>query len=254
VWLGAERASRSHGAIDEAGETMHGDRVSPRQAVIVAPLSTAALAGTCLAAEAPSGDLVGLLRVTLMDVIGALVRVDGVTLAIIGPTSSDDIEVYSELPAGIEVIDPGVGQGGLVRTGRLVPAAIGALLDRQFDRVVALAGDVLRLAPRIVATGLSALGEAEVVVGPTKGGHGYLVGVRDQPGRELLFEPEGGAPFGGAPLVALAQGRRRVVRRLEVLPRLIELADLAAVRAAVQQEPTRTPRLASLIGASERPA
>jgi hypothetical protein len=217
------------------------ERVSLRQAAVVLPISSETLA----AAVGARDDRLTLLRAAVLDVIGALVRVDGVSISIVAPVAEVELGLLAELPAGIEVIAPESG-ADLSRTPEQhLSGALRATLERRFDRVVAVAGDVVRLTPRAVATALSALGGADLVVGPTLGGSGYLVGVRDLRGVELLAGPGGGAPFGGSALVALATGRRLTLRQLEPLPRVTELPSRTALGAAIARDPALAPRLAA---------
>jgi 2-phospho-L-lactate guanylyltransferase (CobY/MobA/RfbA family) len=229
------------------GVVVRSERVSPRQGVVVLPLPASDLAGSGLAAEFDPTRLRSIVLAVLFDVLGALVRVDGVTLAVIVPPDESGRALLAKLPAGIEVIAVGRTAAATAQPERLLTAAFGALLDRDFDRVAGVAGDVLRLTPRIVATALSSLGSADLVVGPTRRDRGYLVGVRDRRGLGALGAESGG-PFGGARLLDAARGRGLVARRLEPLPRLAELEGRAALESAVAHNPAALPRLMEQLG------
>ena len=226
---------------------MRSGRVSPRQGVIVLPLPASGLAGSSLAVEFDPARLRSIVMAAFFDVLGALVRVDGVTLAVIAPPDESGQALLADLPAGIEVIAVGESAAASAQPERLLTAAFGALLDRDFDRVAGVAGDVLWLTPRIVATALSSLGGADLVVGPTRRDRGYLVGVRDRRGLGALGA-EGGGPFGGTRLLESARSRGLVARRLEPLPRLADLDDRAALETAVAHNPAAMPRLSERLG------
>ena len=226
---------------------MQSGRVSPRQGVVVLPLPASGLAGSGLAGHFDPTRLRSIVRAVFFDVLGALVRVDGITVAVIASPDEDGQPLLAGLPAGIEIITVGRSAATAAQPDRLLTAAFGALLDRNFDRVAGVAGDVLRLTPRIVATALSSLGGADLVVGPSGGDRGYLVAVRDRRGLRALGT-DGKGPFGGAALLEAARSQGLVARRLEPLPRLAELDSRAALETVVAHNSAAMPRLMERLG------
>ena len=217
-------------------------RTSPRQALTVMLAGSLAPRPDRLAAGlGPEAEEV--LGCAVRDALAALVEVDGATLSVVGAPGWEALSAV--LPAGIDVLTPDAAIDP--RTGAAPPLAwaLRTHLDRAFERVVAVAPDAVPIRPRTASTALSALGSADLVVGPTPAGGIYLFGVRDDRGVDLAAGFEGDVPTDAVALLAAARDAGLVARSVERSPRLSELADLAAVRTAVD----RAPELAPSVGA-----
>ena len=226
---------------------MPAGRVSARQSIVVLPVTTAEFAGAPLAQGLDPIDHAALLSTALLDVLGALVRVDGVNIAVTAPPDPADQTLLAGLPAGIEVIGPGTATGTAARPASILTAALDALLDRGFGRVVAVASDVVGLTPRTAATALSSLGDADLAVGQSPGGAGYLVGVRDRQGFEALRSVAVGSGLGGPAFVDRVGHLGLVARRIEPRARLVELNGVPALAAVVERDLAQAPRLAQFL-------
>ena len=187
-----------------------------------------------------------LLRRVWLDAIGALQRVDGTSVSSVGPPATGPGAVAGGVPAGVEVLRP----AGADRGDPDDPLTWGlrAHLRRAFERVAAVSPDAVPIRPRAVSMALSALGWADVVVGPTPAGGVYLVGVRCERGADLIAGLEGGGLLSAAALLAEAQAAGLVARTVERVPRLAELTDLAALRSAVGRAPELPPCVAAWLG------
>lgn len=104
-----------------------------------------------------------------LDLLGAAVAVNGVTLFLTVERPDIAHELAAELPFGVGALvvpfdrdDP----MGLVR-----PFA-----ERDFERLLLVAGDTLGVSVRLLATGFSVLAHESVVVGLSPGGGAFLTG------------------------------------------------------------------------------
>lgn len=195
----------------DAGQTSggRGGQAGARQAVIVLagpPARALDELATTLGAEA----VAALQRARLLDLVGALLQVDGTTTTLIAEDQPAAERLRLLAPAGIDVVaapaDVGVGPLGVVGW------AIGEGFDRARERVVAVREIALPLPPRIVATALSALAGADLVAGPTPTGDSYLIGARDPQGAVSL------ASLAEPTMAAIEQAATEdglVLRRLE---------------------------------------
>jgi hypothetical protein len=166
-------------------------RTSPRQALVVmAPGPRESHVGALIE---EIGEIGGegaaeeLLRCRLLDLIGMLIQVDGASISVVGRVSEVG-GLAGLVPAGVDVLPVDEGNTPM----EAVVSGVRWHLDRDFERVVALLADAFAVPSRTVSTGLSALGGADLVIGPTPSGGLYLLGVRDH--RSLEVALPGNAP------------------------------------------------------------
>jgi hypothetical protein len=183
----------------------------------------------------------------LLDVIGTLVGVNGASLSVMCQTQARAHSLRAGLPAGIDVVVP--EPINLVTGGALV-WALQHHLNRDFSRVVAIAGDALAVPTRVVATALGSLTEADLVIGQTFQAGIYLVGVRDLTGITLLLD-SGAAPHWERldPRVLRERGRQThaVIRQVESKMRLSELSTPEMVKQVLHDEAALAPRMTAAL-------
>ncbi|HEY7030684.1 MAG TPA: DUF2064 domain-containing protein [Thermomicrobiales bacterium] len=221
-------------------------RTSPRQAILVdagdfhVPCSPRA-------DRAPVALSVEVRRAVLLDLLGSLVGVNGATISVVASGVAQARTIAATIPPGIDLITPPVDAAE--RGGRFV-WAIEHLLRRAFTAVVAVPSDLPALPTRTVATALSSLATADVVVGPTTGSGLYLLGIRDDVGLGVAVAAGAATGFDGLTLTALtaaAGSRDAIVRGLERRSRLPDDATPDQVREAIATTPTAAPRTAALL-------
>lgn len=190
-------------------------RVSVRQAVVIMPPAVPARGQD---AAWPSQMAPALLQ----DLIGVLVAVNGVTLFTAAPNLPDAVSLSRVLPEGIDVLVP---EDETETRSQLLAAALRQVLSRNFERVVAVAPDTIRLTVRTVSTALSALASADAVAGRTPQGGLYLFGTKSLAGVELASAADIAGDRIGAATRLLAEARRvgLTLRWAEPLPRASEL-------------------------------
>lgn len=196
-------------------------RVSPRQAIIGINVP-------------PGGWAAAFALPLLLDVLGTLVAVDGVTLALCLPDTPTAAAESERIPAGIEVLS------GVTVAATSLPAVADAFAERRFERIAFVATDAVGLSARLLSTVLSALATEPSIVGRTPEGGTYLVGLRAE---WVRSDPDAA----GALLALLEQTgvwRRLPGRQVEPLPRLGELGSLAELRSAMRGRERFLPRLA----------
>ena len=221
------------------------DRLTPRQAIVV--LDVPSLPEPAVSAPARGDSHTVLQPYALLDVIGTLVGVDGASISIVCQSPARARALHAALPAGVDLMVPEpvhlAVEGALVWGLRL-------LLDRQFSRIVAIAGDTLAVPSRLVATALGSLSTADMVIGQTLQSGVYLVGVRDQAGISLLREA-GAAPNWSHldPRVLLERARPvgTVVRHVESRMRLSDLTSPETIRAALEDSAGLAPRMTAAL-------
>lgn len=192
-------------------------------------------------------------RCRLLDVVVALVPLNGVTLTVAAADEHDAAEWAGDLPAGVDLVvspsppDPAGRSTWVIRWH----------LARGFGRVLLLADDALPVPARTAATGLSVLARADLVLGPTPAGGLYLVGARDDRGAILA----GAAEATVASLETQAVDEGMLSRRLEPRRRLADLPGVADFRLALPEERGGAPclhdwldRLGGLTPTSANPA
>lgn len=221
-------------------------RKSPRQAILVdvGDLRSPGLPG----GEQPTDPWAEeLRRAVLLDLLGSLVAVNGVTISVLSAGSAHAEAIATAIPPGIDVIVPPAD--GIDREGRFV-WAVKNHLQRAFSRVVAIAADVPALQTRIVATALGSLATSDVVVGPTTSTGLYLLGVCDERGLSIATAAGAATGFDGLSLAAItgaAKTQGAVVRSVERRCRLANDQRLDQLRDAVAATPSAAPRTAALL-------
>lgn len=187
----------------------------------------------------------------LLDVIGTLVGVNGASISVMCGTQERARALRPALPAGIDVLVP--EPVNLVTGGALI-WALQSQLNREFSRVVAIAGDALAVPTRVVATALGSLSEADLVLGQTFQSGIYLIGVRNLTGITLLLD-SGAAPNWERldPRVLRERCRQTdaVIRQVESKMRLSEFSTPEMVKQALRDAAALAPRMtAALAGES----
>jgi hypothetical protein len=225
-------------------------RVTPRQAVVVLdippqPELPAALTG------GPEPGREDLQPYALLDVIGTLAGVNGASISVMCNSQARAQELRPGLPAGIDVLVP--EPVNLITGGALV-WALQSQLNRDFSRVVAIAGDALAVPTRVVATALGSLAEADLVLGQTFQSGIYLVGIRNLSGITLLLD-SGAAPNWERLDPRVLRDRCRqteaVFRQVESKMRLSEFSTPEMVKQALCDAAALAPRMtAALAGES----
>jgi 2-phospho-L-lactate guanylyltransferase (CobY/MobA/RfbA family) len=220
-------------------------RTSPRQAIVVD-------ASTIVASHVlgPDRSTVSLSdefrRAVFLDLLGSLVAVNGATISVLAAGESHAHALTTILPPGIDLaLVPGE-----IERGAHLSWAIQDQLERAFSRVVVVAADIAVLPARTVATALSTLSTADLVLGPTPGGNLYLAGVRDQRGLAVFVEAGSAAKLDGISIEALlvaARGQEATVRTVERRRRLADGGGLEALRESVAATSGAAPRTAALL-------
>jgi hypothetical protein len=222
------------------------ERLTPRQAIVVLdvppqPELPASLAGN-------TGDQrPDLQPYALLDVIGTLVGVDGASISVVCPSHVRARTLQAALPAGVDVLTPDPAR--LATEGALI-WGLQHLLDRNFSRIVAIAGDSIAVPSRVVATALGSLSTADLAIGLTLQAGIYLVGIRDQSGITLLLEA-GAAPNWSMLDPRILRERTRppdaVVRQVESRMRLSELTTPDMIRHALRDSAALAPRMTAAL-------
>jgi hypothetical protein len=223
-------------------------RVTPRQAVVVLDIPPQADAPSAGKAESGGEDLQ---PYALLDVIGTLAAVNGASISVMCNSQARAQSLRPALPAGIDVLVP--EPVNLVTGGALI-WALQSQLNREFSRVVAIAGDALAVPTRVVATALGSLAEADLVLGQTFQSGIYLVGIRNLAGITLLLDA-GAAPNWERldPRVLRERCRQTnaVMRQVESKMRLSEFSTPEMVKQALRDAASLAPRMtAALAGES----
>jgi hypothetical protein len=222
------------------------ERLTPRQAIVVLdvppqPALPASLVGNT------DDQRPDLQPYALLDVIGTLVGVDGASISVVCPSNVRARTLQAALPAGVDVLTPDpvslATEGGLIW-------GLQHLLDRDFSRIVAIAGDSIAVPSRVVATALGSLSTADLAIGQTLQAGIYLVGVRDQSGITLLIEA-GAAPNWSMLDPRVLRERARpsdaVVRQVESRMRLSELTTPEMIRHALRDSAALAPRMTAAL-------
>jgi hypothetical protein len=221
-------------------------RTSPRQAILVdvgdlrpPNGARAERSAACWSDE--------LRRTVLLDLLGSLVGVNGATISVVAAGASHARTIVAMIPPGIDLVTPPADV--VEREDRFV-WALQHHLQRAFTAVVAVAADVPALPTRTVATALSSLATADVVVGPTTGPGLYLLGIRDELGLGVAAAAGAGSGFGGLTLTAIAaaaRNREATLRSVERRSRLTDDATVEQIRDAIAATPAAAPRTAALL-------
>lgn len=211
------------------------DRLTPRQAVVIIARHPGDARLSSLARDIGAGRLDDLLLAILRDVIAAVVRVDGVSVTVVAPTTVAAAHLRQVLPAGLDLIAPPQPVAG----GRLRGFALAAHAHRGFERIVVIDGAVLRLTARVIGTGLGALATADTVVGGFRRGSAYAFGVRDRHIPAVL--PAALPIIDGHHSASEVQDRLRGLglgcRRLDPLPTLDAFLTMDELRRAMTALP-----------------
>jgi hypothetical protein len=222
------------------------ERLTPRQAIVVVdvppqpelPVSLTGKAEDQRAAFQPYA---------LLDVIGTLVGVDGASISVVCQSAERARTLQTALPAGVDLLIPIAVN--LATEGALI-WGLQHHLDRDFSRIVAIAGDSLAVPSRVVATALGSLSTADIALGQTLQAGVYLIGIRDQAGISLLLEA-GAAPHWGRLDTRTLRERARpagaVVRQVESKMRLSELTTAEMIRQALADSATLAPRMTAAL-------
>jgi 2-phospho-L-lactate guanylyltransferase (CobY/MobA/RfbA family) len=226
-------------------------RITPRQAVVVLDIPPQS---ESQASESIEHEREDLQPYALLDVIGTLVGVSGASISVMCRTQARARMLRQSLPAGIDVIVP---EPVNLMTGGALLWSLQSQLNREFSRVVAIAGDALAVPTRVVATALGSLAEADLVLGQTFQSGVYLVGVRNQTGITLLLD-SGAAPNWERldPRILREHARQSdaVIRQVESKARLSEYTSSEMVRQVLRDAAALAPRLtAALAGESFTP-
>lgn len=181
----------------------------------------------------PVSAFAALSRPLALDVVAALGAVNGFTVALVCTDAAAAREIGEELPAGVDL--------RLHPSGNDESAALFFARDyvrNGFERVIFVAADTLGITARLLSTTSSLLDVESPVIGKTRGGTPYLVGVNDT--AMTANQPETLAA-----LTAISAGPAPVSLRgrpLDRLTRLGELTDWAEVREAVDERRDLLPR------------
>ncbi len=223
-------------------------RTSPRQAILVD-------AGDLRPPSSrPADPLVDpwpeeLRRAVLLDLLGSLVGVNGASIAVVAAGAAHAHAIAALIPPGIDIVSPPADAAE--HGGRFV-WAIAHHLNRAFTGVVTLAADLPALPTRTVATALSSLNTADVVVGSSTGPGLYLLGVRDAAGLDVAAAAGAATGFAGltsTAMIAAARDRGAVLRHVERRARLADDDRVAHLQDAIAAAPAAAPRTAALLHA-----
>jgi hypothetical protein len=212
-------------------------RTSPRQAIVVEATGNHLLGGDRRA---------DLGRSVLLDLLGSLVGVNGASISMVVDGPAQARAIAGIVPPGIDLLSPPVD---LAPDGAL-GWAIEYHLARAFSAVVSVASDVVGLPTRTVATALSSLTGADVVLGATPADRVYLLGVRGEVGVAVAIAGGLRAGFGAARAATIreaAAAREAVARSVERRLRLTDQPSLDALRQAFASAPASAPRTAALL-------
>jgi len=218
-------------------------RTSLRQAVIV---DAASLRSDDSRNQAPSPFADALRQSIYLDLLGSLVGVNGVTISVLSTGLTQSSQLTAITPPGIDLMTP--PDDSAEPSSRLA-WAVDHHLHRAFTRIVVIVADVPALPTRTVATTLSSLASADVIVGTSTETGVYLLAVRDL--RGLRAVEAAGAASGLDRLVvssiAAPVGEDRItLRYVERRDRLV-IDRLDPVREAVLATPNAAPRTATLL-------
>jgi glycosyltransferase A (GT-A) superfamily protein (DUF2064 family) len=188
----------------------HGGRTSARQAIAVLAEPSANVIAEW---SAVLGDeaVTSLVRARLLDLIANLLQVDGATTVLVATDAEAAARLRLLAPPGVDLL---TAPATSPERGPLQTAAwaITALLDQAFERVVVIRETAAPPPARTVATALSVLGNADLVVGPAPAGGLSLVGAKDAAGGDSLGSV-GEATLAAVELAATEDGL--LLRRLE---------------------------------------
>lgn len=189
--------------------TGRGGRASARQAIAV--LSDASSEGAAITENAlDETATMQLHRACLLDQVAAVLQVNGASATLITTNGANAKALRRALPPGVDIE---VAPLSAARTAAALSAwSIRRHLDRAFERVIVIRETALPLPPRTLATALSVLASADLVVGPTPGGGTYLVGARAAAGADCLASLR---TLGAAEVERAALEDGLVLRRLE---------------------------------------
>ncbi len=222
------------------------ERLTPRQAIVVLDVPPQAVLPASLSGRTVDQHA-ELQPYALLDVIGTLVGVDGVSISVVCQSPVRGHTLQMALPAGVDLLVPEATN--LATEGALI-WGLQHHLDRGFSRVVAIAGDALAVPSRVVATALGSLSTADLAIGQTRHAGVYLVGVRDQSGIALLLEA-GAAPnwsrLDPRTLEDRAKPSAAVVRQVEPRMRLAELTTPDLIRQALEDSAGLAPRMTAAL-------
>ncbi len=113
----------------------------------------------------------------LLDNLGIVVAVNGVTIGVVARSIADAALLSRALPHDVELFAP---DSDAAESDQTVLDAMEEYRQRAFARIVAIRSDVIGLSVRIVSTGLTSLALADIVAGFTPHGDWYLAGVRSR--------------------------------------------------------------------------
>jgi len=186
-------------------------------------------------------------RAVLLDLLGSLVGVNGASISVVAASATHAHAIAALIPPGIDVVGPPADAGD--QGGRFI-WAIAHHLRRAFTGVVTVAADLPALPTRTVATALSSLNSADLVVGSSAGPGLYLLGVRDRAGLDIAAAAGAATGFDGLTLPAITAAARShgaVLRHVEPRARLADDDRLDHLWEAVAAAPAAAPRTVALL-------
>jgi hypothetical protein len=223
-------------------------RTSPRQAILVDVGDLRPPNGPRI--EQPTDPWPDeLRRAVLLDLLGSLVGVNGATISVVAANAAHARMIVAMIPPGIDLVAP---PADAAEHGGRFLWALDHHLQRAFTSVVAVASDLPALPTRTVATALSSLSTADVVVGPTTGSGLYLLGVRDRIGLGAAAAAGAATGFEALTLTAITTAAGKHGASLRSVERRSRLADdetLDQIREAIAATPAAAPRTSALLRA-----
>lgn len=173
--------------------------------------------------EARAADL---LQARLLDTIAGMIRLNGVNLAVaVDPAERADLSRL--VPSGFDVLTTTAP----VSSKAAAAWALWTLLDRRFDRVVAVLPGSVPLPARIVATALAVAANVDLTLGATPSGRLYLAGARDHRSAVILEDARASTV---AEVRDAAERSGLTVGLAEPRRLLDDFSDLGALRAYVE--------------------
>lgn len=221
-------------------------RVSVRQAVLLVVKPGAMRHGSAMG----TSHLTDLDLALLLDNLGIVVGVNGVTTGVLAQSIADAALLSTALPHDVELFAPAPNAP---EPDQSVVHAMEECQQRAFARIVAIRSDVIGLTVRIVSTALSSLAHADIVAGFTPHGDWYLAGVHSQAAIETLrslCSPGLAASACRPSLTQAACQQGLAVRCVESLPCAGGLPDREALQAAAF--PPDYARTAAMLRIAER--
>lgn len=224
-------------------------RHSLRQAIVVLDMPPSL--PTLGEPQSPSIGMLQASSLLLRDVIGALVAINGVSIAVVARPGTAAGDPSARLPAGVELV---VVRDRPDAVGDLALDAVRRHFGRDDSPVLVLAGDTIGCGVRNAATALSTLARADAAIGFSVAGGVYAVAVRSVEVAAALHAQGwlGALETGGAAPESLPGPPMTVSRSLARLHRGGDCATAEELRTVVASAPTAMPRIAAALGLPPR--